>query len=436
MSEIVAIIPAAGRGSRMRSQKSKIEHTVAGRPLWRWVVEACARAGAQRIVTVVSPDFKLPNDALPMCSQAVQTLPAGTGDAVRCGMDQLPHVKGTVLIAYGDTPLLTEHTLRALLDAQRGADLVLTVFTRADPAAYGRVLLNDDGTVRRIVEARDCSPAEAAVTVCNAGPMAVSAELLRVLLPMLTPRNAAGEYYLTDIVDLAVRVGKRCTTVAIAEHEAAGVNDRADLAQAERFMQQRLRAAVMAGGVTLVDPDTVYLRHDTQIEADVTIEPNVVFGADVQVATGAHIKAFSHLEGVRVGAGVQVGPFARLRAGTVIEAGAYVGNFAEVKNTRVGAGSKIGHFSYTGDAVLGENVNIGAGAVTCNFDGVRKHASDIGSGAFIGSGSMLVAPVRVGSNAIVGAGTVVQGIVPNGALALTRAPMVVKLDGRAPAKPE
>ena len=431
MPDIAAVIPAAGRGTRMRSERAKVLHPIAGRPMWEWVADACAAVGAAPVITVVSRDFVPPALSGSLRSWVRQEVAAGTGDAVRCAVDTLPHLHGTVLIVYGDTPLITVEILQQLIDARRGADLVLTAFESAAPGAYGRVITDETGDVRKIVEARDCSPVEAQVTLCNAGPMAIDAALLRSLLPHLTPRNAAGEYYLTDVVDLAVRAGRRCTAIRVPFETVGGINDRADLAAAERIMQNRLRAAAMAGGVTMIDPDTVYLRHDTRLAADVTLWPNVVFGPGTEVESGAEILPFCHLEGVKIGAGVRVGPYARLRPGTVIEAGAYVGNFTEVKNSRVRKGAKIGHFSYTGDAVIGENANIGAGTVTCNYDGVKKHGTDIGAGAFIGSGSMLVAPVRIGAGAVIGAGTVLKGTVPDGALALSRAPLTVKIGGAA-----
>jgi bifunctional UDP-N-acetylglucosamine pyrophosphorylase/glucosamine-1-phosphate N-acetyltransferase len=351
---------------------------------------------------------------------AVQTPQLGTGHAVRQAEAALTGFDGDVLVLFGDVPLVSAETMARLLSALTD-DVKIAVlgFRPVDPAAYGRIIAVD-GRIRKMVEFKDASPAERAATLCNSGLMAVRAADLWPLLGRVGNANAAGEYYLPDIVGLAIADGGIATVIETAADEVAGVNSRAELAAMEARFQSGRRAAMMAGGVTLIDPDSVFFAHDTEIAADVTIEPFVVFGPGVHIASGAAIRAHSHIEGADIGPGCEVGPFARLRPGTVLGAGAKIGNFVETKKAVFGAGAKANHLSYLGDASIGAGANIGAGTITCNYDGFFKYRTTIGDGAFIGSNSALVAPVTIGAGAIVGAGSTITADVGADALALVR----------------
>jgi bifunctional UDP-N-acetylglucosamine pyrophosphorylase/glucosamine-1-phosphate N-acetyltransferase len=355
---------------------------------------------------------------------AVQEKPLGTAHAARAAESALKGFRGDVLIVFGDTPLVRPMTLRKLIKARRArADRAVAVmgFHPPDPGPYGRLITGADGALERIVEAKDASPEQKAVRLCNGGIMAAEAPRLFELLREIDNRNAKSEFYLTDLVAVARRHGLDCAAVEGEAEDVVGINSRAELAAAEEMLQQRLRAAAMAAGVTLIDPASVWFCADTKLARDVTVEPHVVFGPGVAVAEGARIRAFSHLEGARVGAGAVVGPYARLRPGSRIEANARIGNFVEVKNARVDTGAKVNHLSYIGDARVGAKANVGAGTITCNYDGFGKHFTSIGKGAFIGSNTALVAPVKVGQGAIVGAGSVITRDVPGDALAVERA---------------
>ncbi len=426
---IAAVILAAGMGTRMKSALPKVMHAVAGRPMVGHVLDTVRRLDAERIAVVVGPGM---DDLARIVAPAVtveQPVRDGTGGAAKMAREVLADFSGTVLILYGDTPLMTEATLERMLAARR-ADPAPTVvvlgFRPVDPALYGRLITGADGTLEAIVEARDAAPEQLEIDLCNSGVMAVDGAVLFDLLDKVDNNNAKQEYYLTDLVALAREAGGRCVVVEGDEEELLGVDSRADLAMAEAIAQRRLREQAMADGVTMLDPSTVRLSHDTKLGRDVTIEPNVFFGPGVSVADGAVIKAFSHLENAQVGAGAAVGPFARLRPGTVVGPDARVGNFVEVKNSVLEAGVKAGHLSYLGDAHIGAEANIGAGTITCNYDGFDKHKTEIGSGAFIGSNTALVAPVKVGERAITGAGSAISDDVDADALALTRGPQVNK----------
>jgi bifunctional UDP-N-acetylglucosamine pyrophosphorylase/glucosamine-1-phosphate N-acetyltransferase len=421
-SEVAVVVLAAGRGSRMKSALPKVLHAVAGRPLLGHVLDVAGALKAARIAVVVGPDMDDVAAAAVPHAVAVQAAQRGTADAVLAARGALAgFARGTVLILYGDTPFVGAGTLAAMLARRAsGAEIVVLGFRPDDPEGYGRLIVEDGQTLARIVEYDGASPAERAVDLCNSGVMAVAAERLFGWLEQVGDDNAKGEFYLTDIVALARRDGADCAVVEAAADELQGVNSRADLARAETHWQRQRRARMMAQGVTLQDPDTVYFSHDTRIECDVTIGPNVVFGPGVSIARGSEIRAFSHLEGVRVGADVTVGPFARLRPGAVLEDHVRVGNFVEIKNAVLGPGAKAGHLSYIGDCDVGAQANIGAGTITCNYDGYAKHRTAIGKGAFIGSNSALVAPVSVGDGAIVGAGSVITKDVAPDALAVGR----------------
>ncbi len=408
----------------MRSTMSKPLHEVGGRPLIAWCADHARAVGLERLVVVTGPSGDdVAVAAGPDAVRAIQDPPRGTGDAAAQAMPALAGFEGVVLILCGDTPLLQTDTLQSLADAAGTPEAGLAVlgFEPDDPGAYGRLRLTPDGDLDAIVEHADATDAERAIRLCNAGVMAVEAALLRTLLPELRPDNAKGELYLTDLVALARKAGRRPKTARCAPEEALGVNTRMDLAAAEAAFQNRARHQAMALGVTLQAPETVFFSHDTQLAADVTVEPFVVFGPGVTIETGARIKAHSSLEGAHVGPQAEVGPFARLRPGAEIGEAARIGNFVEVKKTRVHPGAKANHLAYLGDAEIGPDANVGAGVVTCNYDGVHKHRTEIGARAFVGTNSSLVAPIRVGDDAFVGAGSVATRDVENGAFAIARA---------------
>jgi len=429
-STLGVVVLAAGQGTRMRSRLPKVLHPLAGRAMLGHVLDAVATLDPARVVVVVGPGMEEVAEAARPYPTVVQQERLGTAHAVRTAREALGDLvdnpAGEVLVVYGDTPLVTGETLRGLREvrAHAGAALAVLGFRARDPGGYGRLICDDTGQVARIVEARDASAAEQAIDLCNAGLLCARAAVLFRLLARVGNDNAKGEYYLTDVVGLAAAGGEGAVYALASEDEVQGVNSRAELAQAEAGMQQRLRARAMAAGVTLVAPETVTLCHDTRIEPDVVVHPHVVFGPGVTVAEGAEIKSFSHLEGATVGPGAVVGPFARLRPGAVLEADSRVGNFVEVKNASLGRGAKANHLSYLGDAAVGEGANIGAGTITCNYDGFLKSRTEIGAGAFIGSNTALVAPVRVGAGAIVGAGSTITSDVPDDALGLARGTQV------------
>jgi bifunctional UDP-N-acetylglucosamine pyrophosphorylase/glucosamine-1-phosphate N-acetyltransferase len=424
MSEtsVAVVVLAAGHGTRMKSRKPKVLHEIGGLSMLGHVIRAAEALEPRRLAVVVgdqAPEVgEAANRLRADATIAVQAPPRGTGDAVRCAQPALDGFDGVVLVLYADTPLLTAETLRKLRDAA-DAGAVLG-FRPVDPAHYGRLVVDAGGRLEKIVEAKDASAAERAIPLANAGAMAARAGVLREYLPRLSSDNAKGEFYLTDVVALAGAAGKRFSVVEAAEEEVMGVNSRAELAAAERVFQRRRRLAAMAAGATLVDPDTVYFSHDTRLGTDVLIEPNVWFGPGVEIGEGATIRAFSHLEGARVGRGAQVGPFARLRPGAELGEKSRVGNFVEVKKAAVGEGAKINHLTYIGDAKIGARANIGAGTITCNYDGFAKHVTEIGADAFIGSNTALVAPVKVGRGAYVGSGSVITKPVADDALAVAR----------------
>jgi bifunctional UDP-N-acetylglucosamine pyrophosphorylase/glucosamine-1-phosphate N-acetyltransferase len=433
-----AIILAAGSGTRMQSAIPKVMHPVAGRPMVAHVLTALAPLEPAAVVVVIGSRMDAVARAVAPAATVVQDPPLGTGDAVRAGLAALsPGLAPAggvedVLVLFGDTPLLTASTLSLLLAERRrsGAAVVVAALRPATPAAYGRLVLGPDGGLDRIVEAVDATPEELAIGLVNGGIMALAARHAAGLVAALDRNNAKSEFYLTDIVPIARRRGLACRVVELPHEELAGVNTRADLAAAEAVMQNRLRRQAMADGATLVAPDTVFFSADTRLGRDVVVEPNVWFGPGVEIGDGARIRSFSHLEGARVGALATVGPFARLRPGAVLEDDVHVGNFVEIKESRLGAGAKANHLSYIGDSSVGAGANIGAGTITCNYDGVNKWRTTIGERAFIGSNTALVAPVTIGEGAIVAAGSVVIRDVPADALTLARGHQVDK-PGRA-----
>lgn len=432
---VAAIILAAGKGTRMKSDLHKVLHPIAGRPMLAHLLAGVEALAPQHKVVVVGSGREQvePVVAAHGGVVAVQDPQHGTAHAVQQAQDALAGFDGDVLILYGDVPFVEAATMRAMLDRLVAPDApaaVVLAFRPADPAYYGRIIADADGTIRKMVEYKDASEAERAIDLCNSGLMAVRAADLWPLLARVGNDNAAGEYYLPDIVMIAGADGRPAAVIEAGASEVTGINSRAELAAAEAAWQSRRRRAAMDDGVGLVAPDTVWFSYDTDIGRDTVIEPNVVFGTGVRVGEGVRIRAFSHIEGATIASGAEIGPYARLRPGAQIGEGAKVGNFVEVKQARLGKGAKANHLAYLGDAEIGAGANIGAGTITCNYDGYLKYRTEIGEGAFIGSNSALVAPVTIGAGAIVGAGSVVTKDVPRDAIALARGEQVEK-PGRA-----
>jgi bifunctional UDP-N-acetylglucosamine pyrophosphorylase/glucosamine-1-phosphate N-acetyltransferase len=431
-SSLAVVILAAGAGTRMKSALPKVLHPVAGRPMLAHVLAIARALHAKRSVAVIAPGaMKVAELAGEYgAANVVQERQLGTGHAVASTEAVLKGFDGNVLVLFGDCPLLGVGTLaRLVAQLEKGADVAALGFRPDDPAGYGRMIVSGD-RLSRIVEHKDASAEERKIGLCFAGMLAAPAKLLFDLLRKLDNRNAQGEFYLTDVIAIAAGQGLRPVAVEGPAEEMMGVNSREQLAEAEAAFQGRRRRELMENGVSLVGAETIFLSADTVIEADVTVGPYVVFGPGVTVRKNAEIRAFCHLEGAEVGEGAIVGPFARLRPGAVLETGVHVGNFVEVKNSRLEKGVKANHLSYLGDARVGEGTNIGAGTITCNYDGVDKHRTEIGSHTFIGSDTVLVAPVRVGDGAYVGAGSVITENVAPDALALGRARQTEK-PGRA-----
>lgn len=427
----LAIVLAAGEGTRMRSDRPKVLHEIAGRPMLGCVLGALDAAGADALAVVVGPDRPdvetSARAAAPQADVFVQAERRGTAHATLAAGEALARGFDDVLIAFGDTPLVTPATFLALRDALAGGAAVAVLgFEARDPSGYGRLLLGQDGTLAGVREHKDASEAERETRLCNAGIMALAGDSALALLESVKPANAQKEFYLTDVVELARANGLRAVYRLAPESEVMGVNDRVQLAAAENVAQGRLREAAMRAGATLHAPETVFFSHDTVLGRDVVVEPHVVFGPRVRVGDRVVIHAFSHLEGADVADGVSIGPFARLRPGAALAEGARIGNFVEIKAAAIGKGAKVNHLSYIGDASVGAGSNIGAGVVTCNYDGFDKFRTEIGAGAFVGTNSALVAPVRIGDGAYVGTGAVVTEDVSADALALARARQVEK----------
>jgi len=419
------VILAAGQGTRMRSDTHKVLHPIAGRPLLLHLLDRVDGLGAEKRVVVVGKgrdqvEVALNGRDVTVAHQAEQK---GTAHAVLQARDALAGYQGAVLVLYGDTPFVAPETLTRMLDRLDGDDgpgVVVLASRPPDPAAYGRIILGQGDRIAKMVEFRDATEEERAVTLCNSGMMAVRCGDLFRWLGQVGNDNAAQEYYLPDIVNIAAAEGREAVVIEGDPYEAAGVNSRAELAHLELEWQRRRREHALDEGATLIDPESVWFAFDTRLGRDVTVEPHVVFGPGVEVADGAIIKAFSHIEGAVIGSGASIGPFARVRPGTRVGARARVGNFVELKNAHLAAGAKANHLSYVGDSEVGEGANIGAGTITCNYDGFAKHRTTIGAGAFIGSNSALIAPVVVGEGAIVGAGSVITSDVEPDSLALER----------------
>ena len=430
-SPLAIIVLAAGKGTRMKSDLHKVLHPIAGRPMLDHLLASAAELEPARQVVVVGSGREQLEAALgSRAAIAVQEPQEGTGHAVQQAETALAGFSGDVLILYGDVPFVRPETMRAMIARLHAPDnpaVVVLGFAPADTLQYGRVIADEAGRIVKMVEHKDASAEERACRLCNSGLMAARADDLFALLARLGNDNSQGEYYLVDVVNIANQDGRICALVVTDdEDEVAGINSRAELAEAEGKWQARRRAEAMNEGASLIAPETVWFAWDTQVGRDVLIEPHVFFGPGVAVADGAKIRAFCHIEGASIGPKCEVGPFARLRPGAVLEEKAKVGNFVEIKKSTLGKGAKANHLSYIGDAEVGAGANIGAGTITCNYDGYFKYKTVIGERAFIGSNSSLIAPVKIGRDAIVGAGSAVSRDVADGELRLVRAEQLVK----------
>ncbi len=426
-SPLLIVILAAGKGTRMKSDAPKVLHRIAGLSMLGHVLRLAKSADPAAISVVIGPGMDAVAEEAkahaPDAAIYAQAEQRGTADAVLAARASLENHDGDVLVLYADTPLIRPETLRALRGAlDGGAGVSVLGFHADDPTGYGRLLTNDSGALIGIREDRDASDDERLNDLCNSGVIAFRATRLDRLLARIGNANAKGEFYLTDAVAIARADGMRAAVVLCEEEEVLGVNARDQLAIAEAVWQDRQRIAFMQAGVTMIAPETVWLSHDTAIGRDVIIEPNVFIGPGVTIGDGAEIKAHCHLEGATISAGARIGPFARLRPGAAIGANAHIGNFVEVKNSTLGAGAKANHLAYLGDGRVGAGANIGAGTIFCNYDGFNKHLTEVGEGAFVGSNSSLVAPVKIGAGAYVGSGSVITHNVAPGALAIERSP--------------
>jgi bifunctional UDP-N-acetylglucosamine pyrophosphorylase/glucosamine-1-phosphate N-acetyltransferase len=426
----LAIVLAAGEGTRMRSATPKALHKLAGRTMLDHVLMSAAAVGGAQIAVVVGPDHAAVASAAQKTAPGAQifqqTERLGTAHAVLAAKNAIAKGADDILVMFADTPLVPTETLAKLRSAMaEGAAVAVLGFRPADPHGYGRLVMQGDDLVA-IREEKDATPEERKIAVCNGGLMALAGKHALAILECIGNGNSKGEYYLTDAVAVAREMGLKAVAIETGEDDVRGINSKMQLAQAEAVLQNRLRAAALEAGVTMIAPETVFLSTDTKFGRDVTIEPNVVFGAGVTVDDGAVIRSFSHLEGAHVGKGARVGPYARLRPGAELGQDVHIGNFVEVKASHIEAGAKANHLSYIGDSRVGPGANIGAGTITCNYDGVAKHRTDIGAGAFIGTNSSLVAPVKIGDGAYIGSGSVVTKDVPADSLMIARPPQTIK----------
>ncbi|MEL6373005.1 MAG: bifunctional UDP-N-acetylglucosamine diphosphorylase/glucosamine-1-phosphate N-acetyltransferase GlmU [Pseudomonadota bacterium] len=428
------VVLAAGKGTRMRSARPKVLHKIAGRSLLGHVLHTVREAGAASLSVVIGPDMDdVRREALlhaPDAEIFEQPDQRGTGDAMKAAMPALERAAaapGDVIMAFGDTPLLRAPSLGRLREGLAGGEAVAVMgFHAGDPTGYGRLLTDEAGHLSAIREHKDASDAERAITFCNGGVMGFDATALPALLRRIGNDNANGEYYLTDAVAIARADGRAVSAIACPEDELLGINTRVQLAEAEAVFQARARLAAMEGGVTMISPESVFLGADTRFGRDVIVEPNVFFGPGVSVGDDVHIRAHCHIEGASIGDGARIGPFARLRPGASLAAAVHIGNFVEVKNVAMAEGAKANHLAYLGDGEVGAKANVGAGTIFCNYDGFNKHRTVVEAGAFVGSNSALVAPVRIGAGAFVGSGSVISRDVEADALALERSPQEVK----------
>lgn len=429
-SNVAAVILAAGKGTRMKSDLHKVLHPIAGKPMLMHLLDSVdALEPVRKVVVVGSGKEQLETALGGSATLAVQEPQLGTGHAVQQAEAALKGFEGDVLILYGDVPFVPIATMQMMLDRLHASDapaVVVLGFEPEDSQAYGRIIADAEGRIQKMVEHKDANQAERACRLCNSGLMAVKAADLFGLLARVENHNAAGEYYLVDIVNIANADGRTCAVVTTDPFDVSGINSRAELATMEAAWQARRRVRAMDDGATLIAPETVWFAHDTVLGQDVLIEPNVFFGPGVSVADKVTIRANSHIEGAKIASGVEIGPFARLRPGAVLEEKSKIGNFVEMKKARLGKGAKANHLTYLGDADVGDGANVGAGTITCNYDGFLKYRTEIGAGAFIGSNSALVAPVTIGDGAIVAAGSVVTADVHADALAIARGSQEVK----------
>jgi bifunctional UDP-N-acetylglucosamine pyrophosphorylase/glucosamine-1-phosphate N-acetyltransferase len=428
-TDFAAVILAAGKGTRMKSSLHKVLHPIAGRPMLMHLLDSFAQLELKRTVVVVGDKREQLDAALVDrdVSTTLQDPQLGTAHAALQARDALDGFSGNILVCFGDCPMVKAETVRKLAAAlEVGAKVAVLGFRPDDPLQYGRIIADEGGAVSKMVEFKDATEAERACDLCNSGLIVAHSDDMWPLLDAVGNDNAQGEYYLPDVATNAIARGDKVVVVETDANEVAGINSRAELAAAEAQWQAEQREHWMAEGVTLRAPETVFFSYDTELAADVTIDPNVVFGPDVTVASGAHIKSFSHIEGATIGEGAQVGPYARLRPGAVMEKDSFVGNFVEIKKATLGEGAKASHLTYLGDAEVGAGANIGAGTITCNYDGYFKYKTVIGERAFIGSNSALIAPVTIGPDAIIAAGSAVSRDVGAGDLRMVRAEQVVK----------
>lgn len=423
-ANVAAVVLAAGQGTRMKSDLHKVLHPIGGKPMVQHLLDTLAQLSPKRTVVVIGAKGEQLKQSLQGVEFVTQTEQLGTGHAVQCALPAVEGFEGNLLVLYGDVPFISDKTMQRMVSAlsdDPSCGLVVLGFEACDPAAYGRLVKRPDGSLARIVEFKDATDEERALTLCNSGMMLIEGASADAWLSALENNNAAKEYYLTDLVEIANSAGRSVAVVETDEAELMGINSRGELATAETIFQNSMRKSAMDNGVSLIAPETVFFSHDTKLGRDVIVEPNVVFAPGVTVEDGVTIKAFSHLEGATVREGASVGPYARLRPAADIGPGAKIGNFVEIKKAALAEGVKVSHLTYIGDATIGAHANIGAGTITCNYDGFLKYQTNIGAGAFIGSNSALVAPVTIGDNANVGAGSVVTKDVEGDALAVSRA---------------
>ncbi len=424
---LAILILAAGKGTRMKSDSPKVMHMLAGRPMINWLLDACEALNPDKIVVVTGPDMADLQAAVKPHKAVVQEIRDGTGGAVKCALPALKGFKGNVLILLGDTPLLNKKTLKALIAAKDKNALSILGCTMPNPFGYGRLILDDKGNLKTIVEEKDANSQQKSVTLVNTGAFCADGAQLEKWIAKLDTNNAQNELYITQLPSIIAKEGGKTAVATISDaDEILGCNTHADLAALEKTLQNRLRKSHMDAGVSMQDPETVYLWHDTKIASSAHLEPNIFFGPDVKIAERVTIKAFSHLEGAHVKSGATIGPFARLRPGTVLSEDVRIGNFVEVKNSSLGKGSKANHLGYIGDAALGENVNFSCGAITVNYDGFEKHKTIIGDSVMVGSNASLIAPIKIGDGAFVAAGSTLTENVPADALAMTRPDTQIK----------
>jgi len=425
-TDVAIVILAAGEGTRMKSTLPKVLHPLAGRPMLGHILDRVKQFGADLTVVVVGPEMKKVTQFVAPVDTVIQDNPMGTAHAVLATRELLEGRSEDVLILFGDTPLLSEDTMKMIIEVRRGKNnpaVVVLGFTPDDPGEYGRLVIGKKGELEKIVEYRDSNEEEKKISLCNAGIMAIDGKRLFNLLDEVENDNAKGEFYLSDIVGICRSRGWGCVVVETDDpDEVMGINSRTDLAQAEAVFQCQMRLAAMEQGCTLQDPDTVWFSHDTQLGEGVVVGPDVVFGPGVKIGDNVEIKPFCHIEGASVEENAIIGPFARLRPGADIGQDVNIGNFVEIKEARLEQGAKANHLSYIGDSWVGAGANIGAGSITCNYDGFNKNRTEIGREAFIGSNTALVAPVTIGARAITGAGSVITKDVEADALAITRGP--------------